>query len=253
MRNTISAPALFDQGAGVFDPRPVPAEVLTALRAAGHDDNPRVSVEALYAFGALSDNAYGPSRRALLSASVTELVAALAIGARGGAGRGDPGHREALLVANGRRVGRRACRRRGGHRAERPASRRSVLLRWTRSAGCATTAACRRSPTPISILGVGRLPPPRSARSRALAHPSSLPLFSTALASRDAPLRVAAIEGLARAGATDQLQAINAVIVNEKNADVLLAGHFASVLLADGTVDDLVASPRARQAARRGR
>ena len=53
VRNQISAIAVFNQGPAALDPRPVPAEVLTALRTATHDDNPRVSVEALYAFGAL--------------------------------------------------------------------------------------------------------------------------------------------------------------------------------------------------------
>jgi hypothetical protein len=42
--------------------RPAPAEVLAALRTAAHDDNPRVAVEALYAFGALATEVKGTKR-----------------------------------------------------------------------------------------------------------------------------------------------------------------------------------------------
>ena len=69
VRNQISAIAVFNQGPAALNPRPVPAEVLTALRTATHDDNPRVSVEALYAFGALVDNVYGQREQMLLAES----------------------------------------------------------------------------------------------------------------------------------------------------------------------------------------
>src|SRR5438552_3849090 len=59
VRNKISADAAFSAGPTALGPRPVPIDVLTALRAATRDNNPRVALEALYAFGTL---AAGPGR-----------------------------------------------------------------------------------------------------------------------------------------------------------------------------------------------
>ena len=240
VRNSISAPSLFDQGPGVFDPRPVPADVLNALRAASHDDNARVSVEALYAFGALSDNAYGPSRRALLSASVTELVAALGsehTEVRGAAIR-------VITRLYSWRMGDAAVDQQVGDAVVtalndwEPQIRLVAMdalggLRYDRGVQALTDTYKHfdRGTTAAAALG---------ALAR-IGHASSGSLFSTALASRDVPIRVAGIEGLARAGAVEQLGAINGVLTNERNPDVLLAGHFAGVLLANGAVDELVA------------
>ncbi|MEQ1727954.1 MAG: HEAT repeat domain-containing protein, partial [Vicinamibacterales bacterium] len=73
-----------------------------------------------------------------------------------------------------------------------------------------------------------------------IAHPASLPLFVAGLSGRDVSLRLAAVEGLARNGATDQRGAIDALMLNERNPELLLAGHFAAVLLSNGPVDELV-------------
>ena len=54
---------------------PVPLDVLTALRTAARDNNPRVGLEALYAFGALASEPTGGVRRELRQASVPELAA----------------------------------------------------------------------------------------------------------------------------------------------------------------------------------
>ena len=59
VRKTIAAEAAFSAGPLALGARPVPLEVLTALRAAARDDNPRVALEALYAFGALAVEAAG--------------------------------------------------------------------------------------------------------------------------------------------------------------------------------------------------
>jgi len=239
VRNSISAPSLFDEGPGVFDPAPVPPEVLTALRAAGRDKNPRVSVEALYAFGALSDNAYGPSRRGLLSASVPDLISAL---------KGDHAEvRGAALRVITRlyswRLGDAAVDERVGDAVvtalndQEPQIRLVAMdavggLRYDRGVQALTDIYQHFERGTVASAALGAL-----AR---IGHASSLPLFSTALAGRDVPNRVAAIEGLARAGAFEQLDAISRVLATEKNPDVLLAGHFANVLLANGAVDELV-------------
>ena len=240
VRNSISAPSLFDQGPGVFDPRPVPVEVLSALRAAGHDENPRVSVEALYAFGALSENAYGPSRRALLLASVPELVSAL-----GEAEHADVRGAAIRVVTRlySWRMGDGAVDERVGDAVvtalndQEPQIRLVAMdalggLRYDRGVQALTDTYQHFERGTVAAAALGAL-----AR---IGHVSSLPLFSTALAGRDVPIRVAAIEGLARAGAMDKQDAINAVLVKENSPDLLLAGHFANVLLANGAVDELV-------------
>src|SRR5882762_9523426 len=66
VRNKISADAAFSAGPASLGPRPVPLDVLTALRAAARDNNPRVALEALYAFGVLAPEPSGGARRELL-------------------------------------------------------------------------------------------------------------------------------------------------------------------------------------------
>jgi len=241
VRNTISAPSLFQQGPRVFDPKLVPAEVLTALRAAGHDDNQRVSVEALYAFGALSDNVYGDSRRALLSGSVTELVSALAAQ--------DEELRGAALLVVARlyswRMGDAAVDERVGDAVVKALNDRDLQIRLL---AMDTLGGLRYDRGVQALTDIhqhferGEVAAAALAALARIGHASSVPLFSKGLAARDASIRTIAIEGLARAGASDQLQAIHHALTNQSNENVLLAGHFANVLLADAAVDELVAS-----------
>ncbi len=66
---------MFSSGPLAIGPRPVPMEVLSALRAGARDDNPRVGLESLYAFGALAVEPGGDARRELLRASGPDLAA----------------------------------------------------------------------------------------------------------------------------------------------------------------------------------
>ena len=247
VRNHVSAGSVFDQGAGALDPRPVPTEVLTALRAAARDDNPRVAVEALYAFGALADNAYGPDRRALLAASAAELASLLGVpqgDLRAGGVRvigrlyawrvGDAAVNEvvgdAMVVAlNDRdsRISAAAMDALGALRYERGLEAVTALFEHYQRGASAAAA-------------LGAL-----AR---MAHPSSQPLFTSALSGRDLSVRLAAIEGTARVGDLSQASAIAAALAGERNQELLLAGQFANVLLSNGPVDGLVDGlTRARQ------
>ena len=239
VRNQISALSVFDQGAGALDPRPVPTEVLTALRAAAHDNNLRVAVEALYAFGALADNAYGPDRRELLAASAAELASVLGVpqgDLRAGGVRviarlyawrvGDAAVDEvvgdAMVVAlNDRdsRISAAAMDALGALRYERGVQAVTALFEHY-----------QRGPSAAAALG---------ALAR-MAHPSSQPLFAAALSGRDLSLRLAAIEGTARVGDLSQASAIAAALAGERNQELLLAGQFAVVLLSNGPVDGRV-------------
>ena len=239
LRNDISAAALFRQGSGVLHPRPVELAVLTALRAASRDDNPRVGVEALYAFGLLADNVYGADRPRVLAESAAELAAAVGVSQRE--------LRSAAVQVISRlyawRVGDLAVDIAVGDALVTALNDREYAIRMTamdaigalrydRGVQALTDLYTHYGRGSMSVAALGAL-----AR---IAHPTSLPLFVSALSGRDQSLRLPAVEGLARSGATDQRGAIEALMASQRNADLLLAGQFAAVLLADGPVDELV-------------
>lgn len=239
VRNSISALSVFDQGTAALDPRPVPTEVLTALRTAAHDDNPRVSVEALYTFGSLADNAYGRERQTLLALSAAELGAVL------GVPQADL--RAAAVRVIGRlyawRVGDAAVDQAIGDAMvtalnDRESAIRMLAmevlgsLRYERGIQALTDLYQHYQRGSIATASFSAL-----ART---AHPTSVPLFVSALSSKDAAIRLAAVEGLARAGEVSQVPAIRAALASERNQDLLLAGQFADVVLSNGQIGPLV-------------
>ncbi|MGE3957464.1 MAG: HEAT repeat domain-containing protein [Vicinamibacterales bacterium] len=239
VRNRISAPVIFAEGAGALSPAAVPLDVLHALRTASHDDNPRVSEEALYAFGALAENAYGPDRATLLTASAAELAAALGVP--------QANLREAALTVATRlygwRMGDAAVPETIGDAVVTALNDRSYTIRM---AAMDALGAMRYDRGVAALTEVfqhyerGPYAQRALAALARIAHPSSLPLFTAALVGRDAMLRLPGIEGLGRSGASDQQAAIAAALAKERSQDVLLAGHFANVLLSNGTLDSLV-------------
>jgi HEAT repeat protein len=213
--------------------------VLTGLRAAAQDKNPRVAVEGLYALGALSDNAYGTQRHALLSAAAEELAPLVGVprtDIRGTAVRvigrmyswrvGDPAVDE--------RIGDAVVNALNDANYDIRLAALDVLggLRYDRGVQSLTDIYQHYQRGPLAVAALTAL-----AR---IAHPSTRPLFVAALDGRDVALRAAATAGLARSGATDQLDRIHELLANERNEEAQLAGHFADALLADGAVDDLV-------------
>jgi hypothetical protein len=131
VRNKVAAEAVFSQGVLAIGSRPVPTEALTALRIAARDTNPRVGVEALYAFGTLAVEPGGVRRRELLRTAGPELISLLGVA--------DPALRYAAVRVIGRVFERRA--------PDDPIDTRSA----TRLSPCSTTATatsaaprCRR-------------------------------------------------------------------------------------------------------------
>lgn len=239
VRNSISAASIFEQGGAALDPRPVPTGVLTALRGTIRDDNRRVAVEGLYAFGALAENAYGADRQALLSASAEDLAAALAMD-------GADIRAAALRVINrlyAWRVGDAAVNERVGDavidaiNAREFAMRMSAMdtlgaLRYERGIQALTDQFQHYEKGAVAAASLGAL-----AR---VAHPTSAPVFASALSSKDPSIRLAAIEGLARIGDVAQAAAITTALAKERNDALLLAGQFAAVLLSNGPIDNIV-------------
>lgn len=238
VRGTIAAEPIFTAGPAVLEASPVPLEVLDALRSALRDNNPRVALEALYAFGALAANAYGPARQQLLSASAADLASvtgssrddlrAAAVRVMGRVYRRQPGDApvpetvgDAVVAAlNDRSAAIRlaAMDALGGFRYERALQALTELFEHhgRTTAGVAAFEAVART-----------------------GHVSSQPLFIANLASRDALVRRLSIEGLARIGDRGQVAEIIARTQQERSEEVVLAGHFAGVLLSDGRVDPI--------------
>ena len=239
VRDDISAAGVFNAGGNLLEPRSVNLEVLAALRTATRDDSSRVATEALYAFGALAENSAGHERRDLLAQSAADLAALLGVQ--------QANVREAAIRVIARlyawRVGDLAVNQAIGDAVvtamnDRDYSVRTTAteavggLRYDRGVQALTDLYRHYERGPGAAAALGAL--------ASIAHPTSRPLFAEALASRDVLVRIAAIEGLARSGAADKLPDIARTLENEKNQDAQLAGHFATVLLSDGPVDDLV-------------
>lgn len=239
VRNRISGKSIFESGGRGLDPKPIPVEVLTALRSAARDQNPQIALEALYAFGALSANSYGRDREALLAASSAELgellrspqiavrEAAVAVVARvyerwPGVGPVDAALGDTLVTVINDRDGI----------VRRSAMSAVGALRYERAIQ-ALTEAFEHYERGIDAQAA------LDALAR-IAHPSSMSLFKAVLAGRDVLLKAAAIEGLARGGDATNAALITDASAKERNADVQLAAHFADVMFSEGSIDVLV-------------
>jgi len=238
-RSAIAAEAAFSTGPSALGPLPVPLEVLTALRAAARDDNPRVALESLYAFGVLAVEPSGASRRELLSVSGPEIAALT--------GASDPAIRYAAVRVMGRLFTRRAqdeaiestvgdaviTALNDNDRAVKAAAMQTLgTMRYDRAVQALTDL--------FQYYGKGES---AEAALDALAHianPASVPLFTAQAASRSSSLRGIAIEGLARVGDTTKLADVQTAVGGDRSDGVALAGVFASALLGNGSLDRIV-------------
>ena len=239
VRNQILAEPLFSAGPSAIGPRPVPMEVLAALRAAARDDNPRVGLEALYAFGALAEEPSGERRRELLRASGPEIAAQI--------GAPDPAMRFAAVRVMGRVFAQRA-----GDAAVDPTVGDAVITALNDGDRAVKTGAMRalgamryeRAVEALTQLfeyyGKGDNAEAALDALAHIAHPASVPLFVAQLTSRAPALRALAIDGLARQGDPAKLDHIKAVAEVDRDDTVVLAGAFAAALLGNGSLDRLV-------------
>jgi HEAT repeat protein len=252
VRNAVSAEAAFSGGPLAIGALPVPAEVLTALRTAVRDENPRVGIEALYAFGALSIEPGGDARRDVLRSSGPDLASLV----------GAPA--PAMRYAAVRVLGRVFARRPGDDRIEETVGDAVIAAlndrdRLVKTAAMTSLGAMRydRGLQALSdqfrYYGKGELAGAALDAMARIANPASAPVFTAQLASTDSALRGIAIEGLARMGDASKLADINAAVRSERNERVLLAAAFAAVMLSDAPVDPIseaLARPRLRDQAR---
>ena len=238
VRNKISAEAAFSGGPFALNLAPVPIAVVNAFRTAARDENARVAVEALYAFGAFAAELSGSARRELLRSSAPELagmiglpdpalrVAALRVIGRffapqPGDGPVDQGVGDAVIVVLNEKNG-----------TIRDAAMDALSdMRYERSVQALTDIALYYGRRQIGLSALAAL-------SR-IGHPSSTPMFVQQLTSGNSTSRIIAIEGLARLGDRRQDEAIRSALAREPSEAVLLAQSFASALLVGGPLDPL--------------
>jgi HEAT repeat protein len=240
VRTAIAADAAFSGGPLLLGPLPVPPEVLAALRAGARDDNPRVALESLYAFGTLAGGAAGPARTELRRTSQSDLA--------GMVGAPDPAFRYAAIRVIGGVYGWR--------RADPPADQvvgDAVITalndrdRTVRAAAMQTLGAMRyeRSVQALSDLftyyGKGTMAEGALDALAHIANPSTSALFESLLAGRSAAMKGIAIEGLARIGDTMKWPDIEAAVKTERDAGIQLAGRFAAATLSGGAIGPIAA------------
>ena len=250
VRTPILAETVFSAGPSAIGARHVPAEVLAALRAAWRDDNPRVALEALYAFGALADAPSGADRRELLQASGPDAAALV--------GASDPAQRFAAI----RVLGRLFARRKDDAPVEPSLgdavigalndSDRVVKIAAMRALGAMRDDRAVESLTKLfEYYGRGENAEAALDALARIAHPSSVPLFLAQLTSKAPALRALAIDGLARQSDPAMLDRIKPVADADRDEAVALAGDFAAAMLGNGAVDRLVqAAARSKAQAR---
>jgi HEAT repeat protein len=251
-RNQILAEPAFTAGPSALGSLEVPPEVLDALRFAARDDNPRVAVEALYAFGALGYLPVGAARRELLGRSGPDVAALL--------GTPDPAKRYAAARVMGRLFAKRAqddpidstvgdaviTALNDSDRAVKMAAMSALgSMRYERGVQALTDL--------FTFYGKGDNAEAALDALAHIAHPASAPLLVAQLTGRNTALRAIAIEGLARIGDPARLAEIKLATDADRNDVVTLAGAFASALLENGSVEriaDALTKPRLRDRAR---
>lgn len=252
VRSAIAAEAAFSSGPLAVGPRHVPVEVLDALRAAIRDDNQRVGLEALYAFGTLAAGATGDDRRSLLHAAGPDLAAVI--------GAPDPAMRFGAVRVLGRLLARRP-----GDEGIEPSVGDAVIVALNdrdRAVNGAATQALGTMRYDRAVLALGELFTYHRKGDRAaealdaiarIANPASATLLATQLSAKADGFRGIAVEGLARVGERNRLADIQTALQSERADSVLLAADFAATLLGGAAVDrivEAVVKPRLRDQAR---
>jgi HEAT repeat protein len=252
VRTPLVAEATFSSGPLAIGPLPVPAEVLTALRAGAHDDNPRVGLESLYAFGALAVEPRGAARREMLRASGPDLAALI--------GAPDAAMRYAALRVLGRLFAQRAqddpidatigdAVIAGLNDRDRAVKQVAIealgAIRYERAVQALTELFQYYGKGAVAEASLGAL-------SR-IAYSGSASLFTAQLTAKSAALRGIAVEGLARLGDRARLPDIQTTLGGERDDAVSLAEAFATVMLSNGQVDritEALTKPKLRNQAK---
>jgi HEAT repeat protein len=230
----------------------VPTEVLTALRLGARDDNPRVAIEALYAFGALGAAPTGAARRELLRVSGPDITAFV--------GASDPAMRYAAVRVLGAVFAKRP---QDGPIEETVGDAVITALndadQAVKGAAMQALGTMRYQRAVQALTDLFQFYGKNEAADAALdalariAHPASTPVFTSQLPGKSSARRGIAIEGLARIGDASTLPEIQRALDADRSDGVTLTGVYAAALLANGPIDriaDALTRPARRAQAR---
>ena len=246
VRNKIVAEAAFSAGPLAIGPRPVPKEVLAALRSTMRDDNPRIGAEAMYAFGALAFESGGRDRRELLGGSGPELAAFI--------GSADPVLRLGAIRVIGRLFAPRpqdepvdttigdaviVALNETEKQLSAAAMQSLGALRYERGVQALTDLYQHYGQSDQGLAALDAL--------AHIAHVSSEPLFQAALSGKSSAAKAIAIDGLVRIGHRDRLADINAAVASDRNEAVQFAGSFAAVRFNSLGIDPLIAALKGKR------
>ncbi len=250
-RTRAAAQQVFDAGPLVLGTAPVPPSVLLTLRLATRDDSPKVSLEALYAFGALGIQLTGRPRRDMLQSSIADLSTLLNVQ--------DP----ALRLAAVRVIGRLWARRPGEPPLDAALGNLVIAAvnensREMKLAAMETLGLLRerRAVDGLTELfqfyGKGELAEAALTALSRIGDKASAPLFVMQLGSKSAAIKTIAIEGLARIGDPSYATDIQSALKREHDDRVIAASTFAAAMLTNGPIEQLVDAlnrPKAHDAA----
>lgn len=252
MRERVAAEPTFSAGPSALGPLRVPLVLATSLTSASRDDHPRVALEAVYAFGALAGEVAASDRATVLAQAAPVLAGLI--------GAPDPALRAAALRVTGHVFERRAddgpIDQLLGDALISALNDREAAIREIAMWALGSTRYDRSVQGLTELFHHYRRGPLAAAALDALAHighPATLPDLVAQLASKTPALRLIAIEGLARSGDRSRAEGVRLALTSERNEALLLAGHFANVMLADGAVDAIVEAlrrPKLREQAR---
>lgn len=246
VRGKIASEAVFSAGPSILGPRRVPMSVGSALVAASHDDDPRVALEAAYALGALGGEVAKADRPALLAQAAPVLA--------GLVGAPDPGVRLAALRVAGvlflRRAGEPEVADVIGEAAIAALNDRDDTVKEGAMWALGAMRYGRSVRGLTELYRFYRRGPLAAATFEALSrvgNPGSTDVMMEQLGGKNAVLKVMAIEGLARIGDKTRATAIHSSLANERGEAMLLAGHFAMAMLADGKLDAIAEAAGRKQ------
>jgi HEAT repeat protein len=204
------AVAAFDLGPLAVWPRPVPAELVTALLQAVDDDNPKVRLEAIYATGVIAKAPLAADQAARLIKALDHYDPAVRAGTARVIGR--------LKLAEAGDVLIKAI---NDSRADvRYAAMQALgAIRDSRAAGALTEQ--------FAFYGKGEGAWSALEALARIGAPSSVPLFRERLQDKDPYIRRAATEGLGRAGDAVSIDALERNATIDDSPMVRIATAFA--------------------------
>lgn len=229
------AAAAFDLGPFAVWPRAVPPELPASLLQATDDENAKVRLEAMYAFGVLGRPPLPPELQTRLVKALDHYDPAIrSAAARVIERQKFPGTGEALIKAvndSNAEVRFAAMRALGAIREERAVTALSEQFAYYRKGEGGWSAL--------------------DALAR-IASPASVPLFKERLQDKDPYMRRAAVEGFGRTGDTSAIDAIERMATTDEAAMVRVASAFALQKLGRNyaaRIVDAMANPKVVQQA----